>query len=326
MMATAGAATPENAALKTEQRASNPLQSGRFHFPKEHPVQDNPSIIDVNEQNIQQVLEASRQIPVLFDFWASWCQPCQQMAPLLEKLANEYQGKLVLARVNADEQQAIASQFGVRSLPSLKLVYQGQLVNELDGAQTEGALRQWLAPVLDPDAAEKEQEEGFLEQIRMAISAGHGDQAEQALRQTLEQQPDKHAFRALLVEFLLGEGRLDEAQSVLAEIAEDVEELRPFRARFALLEKVQGNGESLTELAQRIQNQPQPEDLHAYGLRAAAAGQFEAGLEALLTLLRDHPDYQDGAARAALLQVFDCLPKGDPLASQYRRRMFTYLY
>ncbi|AFT70176.1 Thioredoxin domain protein [Alloalcanivorax dieselolei B5] len=289
-------------------------------------MQDNASIIDVNEQNIQQVLEASRQTPVLVDFWAPWCQPCLQMAPTLEKLAGEYQGKLILAKVNADEQQNIAAQFGVRSLPSLKLVYQGQLVAELEGAQSEGALRQWLAPVLDPEAAEKEQEEGFLEQVRMAIDAGHGDQAEQALRQTLQQQPDKHAFRALLVEFLLGEGRQDEAQSVLAEIAEDVEELRPFRARFALLDKLPAGNESLKTLAERINASGKPEDLHAYGLRAAAAGQFREGLEALLTLLRDHRDYEDGVARAALLQVFDCLPKGDPLASEYRRKMFTYLY
>ncbi len=169
-------------------------------------MQDNASIIDVTEQNIQQVLESSRQIPVLFDFWASWCQPCLQMAPLLEKLAGEYQGKFLLAKVDADAQQNIAAQFGVRSLPSLKLVYQGQLVSELDGAQTEGALRQWLAPVVDPDAAQAEQEEQFLEQVRQAIEAGHGGQAEQALRQTLSEQPDKHAFRALLVEYLLGEG------------------------------------------------------------------------------------------------------------------------
>ncbi len=289
-------------------------------------MQDNPSIIDVTEQNIQQVLEASRQTPVLVDFWASWCQPCQQMAPTLEKLASEYQGKLILAKVNADEQPNITAQFGVRSLPSLKLVYQGQLVSELEGAQSEGALRKWLEPVLDPGAAQKEQEAQFLEQIRMAIGAGQGEKAEQALRQTLQQQPDQHAFRALLVEYLLGEGQLDEAQSVLAEVTEDVEELRPFRARFALLEKLADSNESLHQLAERIQADAKPEDLHAYGLRAAAAGQFEAGLEALLRLLRDHRDYQDGVARQALLQVFECLPKGDPLASEYRRRMFTYLY
>nr|WP_274380633.1 tetratricopeptide repeat protein [Alloalcanivorax marinus] len=93
-----------------------------------------------------------------------------------------------------------------------------------------------------------------------------------------------------------------------------------------MLEKLEGGGESLHELAARIESDPAPEDLHAYGLRAAAAGQFEAGLRALLTLLRDHRDYKDGVARAALLEVFDCLPKGDPLASQYRRKMFTYLH
>ncbi|HEX5678805.1 MAG TPA: tetratricopeptide repeat protein [Alcanivorax sp.] len=290
-------------------------------------MQDNAAaIIDVTEQNVQQLLEHSRQLPVLFDFWASWSQPSQQMTALLEKLVQEYQGKFVLARVSADEQANLASQFGVRDLPSLKMVFQGQLVSELEGAQTEAAVRQWLTPVVDPDAAQQEQEEGFLEQIRQAISAGQGAQAEQALRQTLSEQPDKHAFRALLVEYLLGEGRTDDAQSVLAEVTEDLEELRPFRARFALLEKLDDDGVSLKALQARLERDEKPEDLHAYGLRAAAAGQFQAGLDALLRLLRDHRDYQDGVARSALLEVFECLPKGDPLASEYRRKMFTYLY
>ncbi len=289
-------------------------------------MQPNSTIIEATEQNIQQILEQSQQIPVIVDFWASWCQPCLQMAPILERLVNEYQGKVILAKVNADEQQMLASQFGVRSLPSLKLVYQGQLVSELEGAQTEGALRQWLAPVVDPEAAQQQQEEGFIEQVRMAIEAGHSEQAEGALRQTLEQSPDKHAIRALLVEFLLGEGRLDDAQSVLAEVTEDAEPLRPFRARFALLEKLEGEGQSLNALAARIADNATADDLYAYGLQAAAAGQFQLGLEALLQLLRDHRDFKDGIARAALLEVFECLPKGDPLASEYRRKMFNYLY
>lgn len=290
-------------------------------------MQDNAAAtIDVTEQNVQQLLEHSRQVPVLFGFWASWSQPSQQMAVVLETLVQEYQGKFVLAKVNADEQANLTSQFGVRDLPSLKMVYQGQLVSELEGAQTESAVRQWLTPVVDPDAAQQEQEEGFLEQIRMAIDAGQGEQAEQALRQMLSEQPDKHAFRALLVEYLLGEGRTDDAQSVLAEVTEDVEALRPFRARFALLDKLDNDGVGLKELQARIERDGKPEDLHAYGLRAAAAGQFQPGLDALLRLLRDHRDYQDGVARSALLEVFECLPKGDPLASEYRRKMFTYLY
>lgn len=289
-------------------------------------MQPNSYIIDATEQNIQQVLEQSRQIPVLISFWSSRSQPSMEMAPALERIVNEYQGKLVLAKVNVDEQQMLASQFGLQALPSLKLVFQGQLVNELEGAQTEQSLRQWLAPIVDPEAAEAQQEEGFIEQVRMAIEAGHGDQAEAALRQTLQQTPDKHAIRALLVEYLLEQGSLDEAQSVLAEVTEDAEPLRPFRARFALLDKLEGEGQSLKDLEVRISDAPTPEDLYAHGLQAAAAGQFRAGLESLLVLLRDHRDYKEGIARSALLEVFECLPKGDPLASEYRRKMFNYLY
>jgi len=283
-------------------------------------------IIDVTPANLQQVLQASMQTPVIVDFRADWCQSCKQMAPLLEKLVRELEGKVLLARVNADEQQEVAAQFQVRSLPTLKLVVQGRLVDELVGAQTEAALRQWLAPVLaeqDPEA----DAEAFIEQVRLAIAHGHGAEAEAALRDALMHEPAQHGFRAALVEYLLGEGRLDEAQSVLAEIAEDVPELRPFRARFALLAELKESAPvSLAELSARVAATPTPEDLYQYGLRAAAAGQFEAGLAALLQMLRDHGDFGDGLARAALLKVFDCLPKGDPLASEYRRKMFNYLH
>ena len=283
-------------------------------------------IIDVTRADLQQGLQASMETPVIFDFWADWCQPCKQMAPVLEKLVRELDGRVLLAKVNADVQQEVAAQFQVRSLPTLKLVVQGRLVDELVGAQTESALRQWLAPVLaesDPEAGA----EAFIEQIKLAIAHGHGAEAEAALRDALVHEPARHAFRAALVEYLLGEGRLDEAQSVLAEIAEDVAELRPFRARFALLAELKQTAPvSLMELSARITGAPTADDLYQYGLRAAAAGQFEAGLEALLQMLRDHRDHGDGLARAALLKVFDCLPKGDPLASEYRRKMFNYLH
>lgn len=286
------------------------------------------SIVDVTEANIQSVLQRSMQIPVIVDFWASWCQPCQQMAPVLDKIVHAFQGKVVLAKVNADEQQAIAGQFGVRSLPTLKLVFQGRLVDELVGAQTEGAIRQWLAPVLGQGETDPEEDaRAFVEQVKLAIEHGHGAQAEQALRQAVQHEPDRHLFRATLVEYMLAEGRIDEARSLLAQIAEDVPELRPFRNRFALLDEIADQPPvTLSALAQRIAGAAKPEDLHAFGMRAAAAGQFEPALEALLRLLRDHRDYRDGVARPALLKVFDCLPKGDPLASVYRRRMFNYLH
>lgn len=285
-------------------------------------------IVDVDETNLQAVLQRSMDVPVIVDFWADWCQPCRQLAPVLEKVVREQQGRLLLAKVNADAQQEIAARFGVRSLPTLKLVFQGRLVDEITGLQTEAALRQWLAPVLGAGAPSAEEEdEAFLEQVKLAIEHGQGARAEQALRQILQQEPDRHPLRAALVDYLLAEGRIDDARSVLAEVAEDVPALRPFRNRFALLDELDGEAPvSLQELAQRLTATARPEDLHAFGLRAAAAGRFEEGLDALLRLLAEHPDYRDGVAKAALLKVFDCLPKGDPLASRYRRRMFNHLH
>jgi len=283
-------------------------------------------IVDVTVANLQQILEQSMQVPVIVDFWASWCQPCQAMAPVLEKLVRELAGQVLLAKVNADEQPEIAAQFGVRSLPTLKLLREGRLVDELTGAQTETALRQWLAPVLadsDPQAGI----DAFIEQARLAIEQGQGEKAEAALREALQHEPEQHALRALLVEYLLGEGRLEEAQSILAEEGKDIPELRPFHARFALLAELQESAPlSLKELAARVAGTPTADELYQYGLRAAAAGQFEQGLTALIQMLRDHRDHGDGLARTALLKVFECLPKGDPLASEYRRRMFNYLH
>lgn len=285
------------------------------------------NIVDVTEANVQSVVAQSMQQPVIFAFWSAASPPSLQMMSALERLALAHATPVAVARVNADEQKAIAGQFAVQELPALRIVHQGQLAGELNGPQTEAALQQWLTSSVAALPSEEDQIAGFLEQVQLAIAQGQGEQAEQALRQAVAQEPNKHLFRAALVEFLLGDGRLDEAQSLLAEIVEDVAELRPFRNRFALLDEVKDQpASSLTELATRIAATPTAEDLHAYGLRAAAAGQFEPALQALIQLLRDFKDYRDGAAKAALLKVFDCLPKGDPLASAYRRKMFNYLH
>jgi putative thioredoxin len=105
---------------------------------------DSPFIVDVTRENYQQVMEASFRVPVLLDFWAGWCQPCLVLTPILTSLAEEFQGKFLLAKLNTEEEQEIAAQFGIRSIPTVKVFRDGQPVDEFMGALPEGAVREFL--------------------------------------------------------------------------------------------------------------------------------------------------------------------------------------
>ena len=124
---------------------------------------DSPFIIDVTSENYQQVMEASFKVPVLLDFWASWCQPCLALTPVLVKLAEEYDGKFLLGKLNTEDEQEIAAQFGIRSIPTVKLFRDGQPVDEFMGALPEQAVRDFLDKHIVDEAAAAEEEERKLQ-------------------------------------------------------------------------------------------------------------------------------------------------------------------
>ncbi len=128
---------------------------------------DSPHIVDVTRENFAQLMEISFDVPVLMDFWASWCQPCVALMPVLARLAEEYEGKFLLAKLNTEEQQEIAAQFGIRSIPTVKLFRDGQPVDEFMGALPEQAVRQFLDQHVasDPDSVRDKVREHFASQV-----------------------------------------------------------------------------------------------------------------------------------------------------------------
>jgi putative thioredoxin len=160
-----------------------------------------------NFQNL--VLEKSINKPVLVDFWADWCQPCQTIMPMLAKLAEEYDGKFELAKVNADEEQELAAHFGIKSLPTMKLFYQGQIVDERMGAVPESDIRAMIDKHI---VSESDQ---LVQAAMMAYQQGHTEQALEVLNNALAKDPDNAELKVTIAQMVYGEGDSKSAEVLL---------------------------------------------------------------------------------------------------------------
>ncbi|QEA38867.1 co-chaperone YbbN [Pistricoccus aurantiacus] len=278
-------------------------------------------IVDMDMNNFQQILEGSMQTPVVLDCWAPWCEPCKNLMPVLEKLAREYQGAFVLAKLNIEENQQIAAQLGIRSVPDVKLIMQGQLYDEFQGALPEGQIRQWLGKYIQaPEDAPPSPEE----QARAALDAGDPATARTIYEQLSQANPEHYDYRIDLAGALLAEGNPDRASAILDGLPpehRDAPKARGVRARLAFGEEAP-DAEELAALAGRDDSEAR----YKLALRKVADGDYEAGLEALLDLLKTDRSYGDDLSRKTLLRVFDALGADHPLTVTYRRRMFTLLY
>lgn len=285
------------------------------------PPGDEQLIIDVDSSNIQQLLELSMQVPVLLDCWASWCQPCKVLMPLLEKLTREYRGAFILAKLDIEENQEIAAQLGVRSVPDVKLISQGGLVDHFQGALPEKEIREWLARYFPaPEDAPASPEEQAAE----ALAQGDTATAQALYEQLMQQNPEHYPYQVELARTLVAAGSIDEALTLLDNLPpeeRDASTARGVRASIEFREEAPSDAE-LAALANRDDSEAQ----FKRALRQVADGDYAAGLEGLLNVMRTDRAYDDDAARKTLLRVFDALGAEHPLTVTYRRKLFTLLY
>ena len=280
-------------------------------------------VVDIDENNAQQYLiDESFNRPVVVDFWADWCAPCKQLMPLLEKLADEYAGAFLLAKINADEQQGISGQLGVRSLPTVMVFKDGQPVDGFAGAQPETAVRELLQKHLpSPWDAKVAEATELLDQGDTAGAVG-------LLRSAWEESSKLLEITLAYAGALLEANRLDESEAVLGEVRlVDRDALHEQLMAQIELKRVAGKSPEIAALEAELLAD---EADHAVRVKLAVQLTTDAhhrdALDHLLAVLRADRDWNNGEAKRLYLDTIASIGKGDPLAAEYQRKLFSILY
>ena len=280
-------------------------------------------IVNIDETNAAALLiEESHKRPVVVDFWADWCEPCKVLMPLLEKIATEYNGAFLLAKVNADDQGMIAQQFGVRSLPTVMVIQNGQPVDGFTGAQPENAVREMLSKYLPKPW------DGLLQLAQEAIAEGDFARALTPLRQAWDESGQLYEITVPYVQALIECMRLEEAEKLLdgVKMVDQDAAYEQLRAQLEIKREAAKSPE-IEALEQKLAEDPENLDvMHQLAVQYTNAGQFKDAMEYLITILRKDLEHGDGATRKILLDTITSLGKGDPLAAEYQRKLYSLLY
>ena len=280
-------------------------------------------IVDATLENFESaVIERSKDVPVVIDLWATWCQPCRQLAPILERLIQEQGGKIVLAKVNVDEQPEIAESFGVQSLPSVIVIRHGRPIDQFQGLIPEQEIRAWLENMLPSPAEEHFTRGQALEENDPAGAAA-------AYREAARLAPENGLFQIQLARTLLAQDCNDECAGIISKLEErgylepDAEKIKS-QLDLRSAAKEAGGVEEARNAAEAS-----PDDLSQQLKLADALAvgcQHQEALEICLTLIQRDKTGIGGEAKETMVKIFDMLEPDSELVSTYRRKLATAYY
>ena len=262
--------------------------------------------IDVQPDTFQkEVLEKSHEVPVIVDFWAEWCGPCRALGPVLERLADQAEGRWILAKVDTDQAQDLAAQYQIRGIPAVKAFKNGKVIDEFVGALPEPAVQQWLSGFVADEVDD-------LVEAADLVSADNPDEARAKYRAVLEMRPLHEGALLGLAEI----SELDEAAELVTQLPTSLEpDLASRRAR--ILFRLE------------LQNPPGESELDQKWVRAhqlAADAKWEDALAILLEIVKADRKYRDDGARKAMLMIFDAVGVRSDIADRWRDKLSQTIY
>lgn len=287
-------------------------------------MSDSPYIIVIDELNFaEQVIEQSFKVPILVDFWAEWCAPCKALMPVLSKLAKEYQGQFLLAKINTDEQRQLAIQYNIRSIPTLKLFRNGQVVEDTMGAQSESVIRAMI----------DRHRERPADQLRMqamdAYQEGQVNRAMALLEKAREIDSSYYPVQLDIAKILMAERKLSEAEQLIKGLPANIQTEPDTQELLIHLSfcKVINDAPSLEELKEMLAKNPHDHRVrYQLGAHSAVNGNYETAMEHFLELMRQNRHFEDDVGRKGLLAVFTLLGNKGELVSRYRSKMSSLLH
>ncbi len=298
---------------------------------------DGDLIKDADMQSFaKDVLDASMSVPILVDFWADWCGPCKQLTPALEQAVREAKGAVRLVKVNVDQNQALAQQLRIASLPTVYAFFQGQPIDGFQGALPGSQLKQFIDGVIERAGVPPQGEGGeteviaqAMEQAKELVAAGQGEQAAAIYGQVLRHDPENLDALGEYLRLLIDLGQSEEAQMAFDQLDEATKaqpQLQPVKTALELSGEGPGAG-AIPELMEKVAHDPNDHQARFdLALALYAANKREAAAEALLDIVRRQRTWNDEAARKQLLKFFEAWGPADPLTVEMRRRLSSLLF
>ena len=274
------------------------------------------------------VVETSNRVPVLVDFWAAWCAPCRTLMPVLDRIAQDYAGRLLLAKLNVDEEQEVAAHFGIRSIPTVLLIHRGQVVDQFTGVQPETTIRAMIEKHVAAAEPASDARDPILEAHALARAGDHNG-ALRTVEAALVDRPEEPVLLAALAGLqLLARDAAGASASITRLAARDPQfpTLATLRARLGFLETAVAGPDAAGARAALTANPGNSAARHALAAHHAVDGDYGAALEEWLTLMQRDRMYGEDVARRSMLAVFELVGSEDERVAPFRRRMASLLH